>query len=179
MGSADTLRLDLSISSGDTITSFRAINSPKDINNKMFYEVKFEDGSYGFIDTTSAYIVEENNEPETTVPTLQTNAYVINDNKNKIELFNLVGDEFVASGIFIDSETRVQIDKDKFDINSTYTEIKVLSNNEIITAYIKTENVRVDGVKIEIIIATILSVVCVVLATILTIYIRKNKSKMR
>ena len=57
--------------------------------------------------------------------------------------------------------------------------LDVLSNNEIITAYIKTENVRVDGVKIEIIIATILSVVCVVLATILTIYIRKNKSKMR
>lgn len=179
LGSVDTLRLDLSISSGDTITSFRAINSPKDINNKMFYEVKFEDGSYGFIDTTSAYIIEENNEPETTIPTLQTNAYVINDNKNKIELFNLVGDEFVASGVFIDSETRVQIDKDKFDINSAYTEIKVLSNNEIITAYIKTENVRVDGVKIEIIIATILSVVCVVLATILTIYIRKNKNKMR
>ncbi len=179
LGSVDTLRLDLSISSGDTITSFRAINSPKDINNKMFYEVKFEDGSYGFIDTTSAYIVEENNEPETAIPTLQTNAYVINDNKNKIELFNLVGDEFVASGVFIDSETRVQIDKDKFDINSAYTEIKVLSNNEIITAYIKTENVRVDGVKIEIIIATILSVVCVVLATILTVYIRKNKNKMR
>ncbi|MBQ3494961.1 MAG: hypothetical protein IJA69_06045, partial [Clostridia bacterium] len=172
LGSVDTLRLDLSISSGDTITSFRAINSPKDINNKMFYEVKFEDGSYGFIDTTSAYIVEENNEPETTIPTLQTNAYVINDNKNKIELFNLVGDEFVASGVFIDSETRVQIDKDKFDINCAYTEIKVLSNNEIITAYIKTENVRVDGVKIEIIIATILSVVCIVLATILTIYIK-------
>ena len=179
LGSVDTLRLDLSISSGDTITSFRAINSPKDINNKMFYEVKFEDGSYGFIDTTSAYIVEENNEPETTIPTLQTNAYVINDNKNKIELFNLVGDEFVASGVFVDNETRVQIDKDKFDINSAYTEIKVLSNNEIITAYIKTENVRVDGVKIEIIIATILSAVCIVLATILTIYIRKNKNKMR
>jgi hypothetical protein len=146
----------------------------------MFYEVMFEDGIYGYIDFSSAYIVEENKQPEENkTPTLQTNAYVINDNKNNIELFALENDNYVSMGIFIDNETRVQINKENFDINNQYTEVKLINNNEIITAYIRTENIRVDGVKTEIIIATILSLACILLATALTILIKKNKSKMR
>ena len=180
MGATEPLRLDLGISSEDLLTSYRLINFPKDHNNKMFYEVRFEGGIWGYIDSSSAYIVEETKQPEENkTPTLQTNAYVINDNKHNIELFTLENNNYVSMGIFVDNETRVQINKEKFDINHEYTEIKLVNNNEIITAYIKTENIRVDGVKTEIIVATILSIACILLATALTILIKKNKNKMR
>ena len=180
MGATEPLRLDLSISSEDLLTSYRLINFPKDHNNKMFYEVRFEGGIWGYIDSSSAYIVEETKQPEENkTPTLQTNAYVINDNKHNIELFTLENNNYVSMGIFVDNETRVQINKENFDVNHEYTEVKLVNNNEIITAYIKTENIRVDGVKTEIIVATILSIACILLATALTILIKKNKNKMR
>lgn len=179
-GSQDTLRLDLNISSGDTFTAYRLINSPKDSNNKSFYEVKFNDENWGYIDSTSAYIAPTTNTPEEEkTPALQTNAYIINDNKNQVELYRLENGNFIKTGTLISSETRVQIDKETFDINSEYTEIKLIKDNEIITAYIKTTNIRVDGVKIEIIIASILCLLCVVLGIVLTVFIRKNKNKMR
>lgn len=180
IGSTEALRLDLSISSGDTLTSYRLIDFPEDSNNKKFYEIKLENGSFAYIDSSCAYVVENNfSNEETTTPTLQTNAYVLNDNKNQIELFELNEGNYISLNIFIDSETKIQINKENFDVNDEYTEVKLIYNNEIITAYIKTENIRVDGVKIEIIIASILSAVCIILATVLTIYIRKNKNKMR
>ena len=45
MGATEPLRLDLGISSEDLLTSYRLINFPKDHNNKMFYEVRFKDGT--------------------------------------------------------------------------------------------------------------------------------------
>lgn len=173
------LRLDLSISSEDTLTAYRLINSPLDKFGKSFYEVKFSDNTYGYIDSSIAYVKEITESTNPTTPDLQTNAYLISGDDKQIELYQLENNEYIKTEISIDKNTKIQIDKNNFNVNSEYTKIKFIKDNEIITAYVKTINVRIDGVKIEIIVASILSGLCIILAITLIFFVRKNKNKMR
>ena len=113
-------------------------------------------------------------------PVLQTNAHIFlgNDDSYTTTLYTYENNEFVETGIEIQNKTRVQVDKDSYNINSDYTEIYFInSENEIAKAFVKTSNIRFDGVNTEIIIAIILSVVCIILTIVLTVFVRKNKNK--
>lgn len=165
-----------SLNAGDKITATRYLKDYTDFSGYSFYEVKFADGSYGYINANS--LVSYNTEKEPTK--IKANATIVtSDEKDFVNLYTKQGDNYVLVRDFVLlNSTRVRLTSN-YDKSAEYTEIKYVDNGTVKTAYVKTKFIQVDGISFEIIIAILLAVVCVILTLILVVVIRKNKKVAR
>lgn len=165
-----------SLNAGDKITATRYLKDFRDFSGYSFYEVKFADGSYGYINANS--LVSYNTEKEPTK--IKANATInTSDEKDFVNLYTKSGDTYVLVRDFVLlNSTRVRL-VSNYDKSAEYTEVKYVDHGVVKTAFVKTKFVQVDGISFEIIIAILLAVVCVILTLILVVVMRKNKKVAR
>ncbi len=164
------------LDAGDKVTAVRYLKDYKDYKGYSFYEVRFENGTYGYINANSMVSYNTDKEPKK----IKANATIFtSDEKEFINLYIKNGDkyELVSDFVLLDG-TRVRL-VDNFDSSAEYTEIKYVANGEVQKAFVKTKFIQVDGISFEIIIAILLGVLCVLFTLILIVVIKKNKKVLR
>ncbi|MDD2227548.1 MAG: SH3 domain-containing protein [Clostridia bacterium] len=145
----------------------------KDIYNVLsvegdFYKIEFNDVS-GYILT--AYAMDAT--ILSPIINLDTNASLIKDS----EVYRLIDNEYEAvEDIKLDAETRVKV-LSGYDANKPYCYTSFSLNDEILTFYIPTENIVVDGISTRAIIAITLMVTCITIFLILYSFLRGKKVK--
>ncbi len=164
------------LDAGDKITAVRYLKDYRDYKGYSFYEIRFENGTYGYINANA--IVNYNAEKEPTK--IKANATILtSDEREFVNLYVKSGDNYVLVTDFVLLDgTRVRLTKN-FDKSAEYTEVKYVDNGQVKTAYVKTKFIQVDGISFEIIIAILLAVLCVLFSLILIVVIKKNKKAMR
>lgn len=165
-----------SLNAGDKVTAVRNLKDYKDYNGYSFYEIQFEDGSYGYINANALVNYNAEKEPTKIKPnaTIQTS-----DEKDFVNLYTKQGNSYVLVRDYVLlNQTRVRLTSN-YDKTAEYTEVKYVDNGVVKTAYVKTKFVQVDGISFEIIIAILLAIACVILTLILIVVIKKNKKVTR
>ncbi len=164
------------LDAGDKITAVRYLKDYRDYKGYSFYEISFNNGTYGYINANSIVNYNTEKEPKAikanaTIQTIDERAFVNLYRKNG-NSYELITDFVLLDG------TRVRL-VENFDKSSEYTEVKYVVNGKVQSAYVKTKFIQVDGISFEIIIAILLAVLCVLFTLILIAIIRKNKKAMR
>ena len=164
------------LNAGDKITAVRYLKDYKDYRGYSFYEVAFDNGTYGYINANA--IVSYNSEKDPTK--IKPNATIqTSDEREFVNLYLKSGDNYILITDFVLLDgTRVRLTQN-FDKTAEYTEIKYVDDDEIKYAYVKTKFIQVDGISFEIVIAILLAVLCVLFTLILVAVIKKNKKAMR
>ena len=164
------------LNAGDKINAVRYLKDYRDFKGYSFYEISFENGTYGYINANA--IVSYNSEKDPTK--IKANATIqTSDEREFVNLYLKSGDNYVLITDFVLLDgTRVRL-TENFDKSAEYTQIKYVDNDEVKYAYVKTKFVEVDGISFEIIIAILLAVLCVLFSLILVAVIKNNKKAMR
>ena len=164
------------LNSGDKITAVRFLKDYKDKNGYSFYEVRFSNGDYGYVNSNAIYQYNAEKQPTK----IKANATVLtSDEKAFVNLYTRMGDEYVLIKDFVLLDgTRVRL-VHNFNKTAEYTEVKYVEDGVVKTAFVKTKFVQVDGISFEIIIAILLTVLCVLFSLILYVVVRKNKKAMK
>ena len=163
------------LNAGEKITAVRYLKDYKDYEGYSFYEVAFDNGTFGYINANA--IVSYNSEKNPTK--IKANATIITNNEREfVNLYLKSGDSYVLITDFVLlDETRIRLAQN-YDKTSEYTEIKYVDNGEIKYAYVQTKYIQVDGISFEIVIAILLAILCVLFSLILIAVVKKNKKSM-
>ena len=148
-------------------TLFTVTNSIIGIDNKIYYQIEYNDG-YAYI--ISSDFVENSNQTITTLP-LSNASILLNDN-DYINVYDETGTYILLT---LKANDRIYVPK--YDKTKDMTYIIVVRNNKEIGGYISTANIKMDKMSMYEIFAVIEIVVAIVALTVLAIVLVKHKKK--
>ena len=148
-------------------TLFTVTNSIIGIDNKIYYQIEYDDG-YAYI--ISSDFVENSNQTITTLP-LSNASILLNDN-DYINVYDETGTYILLT---LKANDRIYVPK--YDKTKDMTYIIVVRNNKEIGGYISTANIKMDKMSMYEIFAVIEIVVAIVALTVLAIVLVKHKKK--
>ena len=162
--------LVLGIKQGTVLT----VVSDAVVDYKLFYKVLLD----GFETTASeGYVLKAHtldNSITSPEKSLDDNAKIKNDNT---KVFELVGEEYVETNIILSKGEKIRI-LDGYDSSKTYHYISFIKDENIVSYYVKTENIEVSGINYTIIVAVMTLITCAsVLSIVLGIKAKKKRKK--
>lgn len=131
-----------------------------------FYKIEINNGS-GYI--LKAYCVDSANAPLKTF--LDTNAKL---NSNS-PTFELVNKQYQQTQITLPAQTKIKI-LNGYNVNTSHTLISFEYNGEILTQYVETKNIQIEGIQTRQIVAIMLIVSCVSLVLIFYSFFKGKKT---
>ena len=157
-----TIQIELNYNQNVIVT--REINDLEDGSGRAFYEIKLND-KYCYINVSNI---------GTSLPSAQTSGIKMNATRHSTDELELIpvyndNDEQIDTILV---NTRVRVEHFDKKINKTY--ITYVVDNEIKTGYVDTKYISIDGLKIEIIIAIVMTIIALVIAIILIYNKKKN-----
>ena len=150
-----TVQIELSYNQNVIVT--REINDFEDGSGRAFYEIKLDD-KYCYVNVSNV---------GSSLPSAQTSGVKMNatiqaaSSIEEIVVYNEEDKEIDK----IKVNTRVHVDH--FDKELNKTKITYVVDDEVRTGYVETKYISIDGLKIEIIVAIVMSIIAIVIAIIL------------
>ena len=144
------------------------------VDYKLFYKVSLD----GYeTSQTEGYVLKSHTlDTSITSPekSLDDNAKIKNDNTI---VYDLVGEEYVATDIILSKNEKIRI-LDGYDTSKEFTYISFIKDENIVSYYVKTENIEVVGINYTIIVAVMTLITCAsVLSIVLGIKAKKKRKK--
>lgn len=163
-GSLSPITIQTQLGYNQNVIITRKINDLIDGSGRAFYEIKIDD-RYCYINVSNV---------GTSLPSAQTSGIKMNatiQSTDELELIPVYNndDEQIDT---ISLNTRVRVEHFDKKINKTY--ITYVVDNEIKTGYVETKYISIDGLKIEIIIAIVMTIIALIIGIILIYNKKKN-----
>lgn len=150
-----------------------SIVSDEVVDYKLFYKISL----VGHLNTPSeGYILKAhtlNSEISSPKMTLSDNAWVKSETA---VVYNLVGEEFVDTGITLGKDTKIRV-LNGYDQSKTYTHIAFVKDDNIVYYYLKTADIGVSGINYLIIVAIMTLITCACALSIVFGLKAKKKKK--